>query len=130
MFSERGLTFVLLCNEQMPAVNVFLALCLWDSCQTQSKRGDTTSHYFIADDQQCVPRRLKNEIQRHSSFLLFFFPPSLSISAYFFLSHVSLCMSLFILLSFRFGLLIWCISNSLTPTAHTKHIHTPSPLSV
>lgn len=55
VFSEGGpcLTFVLLCNEQMPAVNVFLAPCLRDSCQTQSKRGDPASHYFIADDQQC-----------------------------------------------------------------------------
>lgn len=76
VFSERGarLTFVLLCNEQMPAVNVFLALCLWDSCQTQSKRGDTASHYFVADDQKCVPWRLKKEKQRHPFFLLLSLP--------------------------------------------------------
>lgn len=62
----------------------FLAPCLWDSCQTQSeKKGweeggddDATSHYFIADDQQCAPWRLPKGIQKYRDIPQFssFFP--------------------------------------------------------
>lgn len=40
-FQGGGLAFVLLCNEQMLAVNVFPALCQWDCCQTEQDGGGT-----------------------------------------------------------------------------------------
>ncbi len=91
---EEGFTFVLLCNEQMPAVDVLLCLCLWDSCQRNTERGGgTASHYIIADDRQCVLWRLK-EMKTEASLCLPLFSLSLLIYAYLFLSHVSLNMSL------------------------------------
>lgn len=123
VFSEGGLTFVLLCNEQMPAVNVFLALCLWDSCQTQSKRGDTTSHYFIADDQQCVPWRFK-KWNTEASLSLALFSLSLLISTLF-LPILCVAMHVALYFSVTFSLLlIWCISISPLPLPLTQtHTH-------
>ena len=83
VFRERPLhLFCSVMNKCLLSMSS-LPLCLWDSCQTQSKRGDTASHYSIADDWQCVPWRLKNEIQRHpclSVSLTFSFSLSLSLS--------------------------------------------------
>ena len=129
VFRERPLhLFCSVMNKCLLSMSS-LPLCLWDSCQTQSKRGDTASHYSIADDWQCVPWRLKNEIQRHpclSVSLTFSFSLSLSLSLSRSLS-LSYLMSRYTCFSFYISIILFhfCYGASLTYhfTCHSyKHI--------
>lgn len=73
VFSEGGpwLKFVLLCNEQIPAVSVFLALRLRDSCQTQCKRGGHCISLFYSWRPEMCSMEVKKWNMR--PFVLLFF---------------------------------------------------------
>lgn len=128
VFGGRPLALHLFCcvsNKCLLSMSSLPCFC-GTPAKHRAKGGDTASHYFIADEQQCVPWRLKKKIKNRGITSFF----CLSQSVYFFLSHLLLHMSLFF--CHIFFLCFWILATITHPVPYQscKHtqIHTASPL--